>query len=35
MEHPRFLVNVADLVRLEMGSLVWGGAGRATTTFII
>ena len=31
-EHPRFLVHVADLARLETGPSAWTGAGGAATT---
>ena len=34
-EHPRFLVHVADLARLEMGPFAWAGTGGpATMKFI-
>ena len=35
MGHPRFPVNVADLVCLEMGLSVWIGANRSTATQIL
>ena len=33
LEHPRFPVNVADLVRLETGPLTWIGTCGSATIF--